>query len=351
MKLAKFLFTLSMGLSLCACKKKTDASTTTLKNTVTKTTSNKSTTSSGDKLYRRVGNSIYFGSYPQTLVTDTTVTTALTELAGTRGTSSWTKVEKSVNNSSYTTLKYKDIDYEGEKYRVVDILDYINYSTTQPRDDSFYPFQKLNGYEKGNLYCFKFEDVKWNILEEKDGKALIVSSSILDASYYEKISKINTKFMHNAGNGYSADYSLSDIRNWLNSYFYENVFSELQRTIISKTLVYNHRDSTGNTNNRLTCINTSDNVFLLSVQEVNKYMPNEADRKCTSSSATDYAKCFNAATDNDWGYYWMLRSPHDGSDSYFGTEIEIINAENGSITYSSIDYQFYGIKPAITITL
>ena len=125
----------------------------------------------------------------------------------------------------------------------------------------------------------------------------------------------------------------------------------MQKSVISETLVYNHKDSTGNLKNRLTCINTLDNVFLLSVQEINKYFPNENDRKYADGDASDYAKCFNAATDSNWGCYWMLRSPHDGSDSYFGTEIEIINAENGSITYSFIDYQFYGIKPAITITL
>ena len=358
MKLLKISIGLVLSLSLFACRKKTekDKTSDTTTKTVTKTTTNKNTNgntttySDEGKIYKRVCNSIYFGSYPQTLVTDTTTTSALTELAGTRGTSSWSKIEKSVNNASYTTLRYKDIDYDGSMYRVIDIIEYINYNSAEPRNNDYYPYQRLNGYIEGELYCFKFEDIKWDILKESDVKAVILSSLTLDASYYEKVER-TTKWMHNGGTGYANNYSLSDIRKWLNDYFYDNAFNELQKSIIEETTVYNHKDSTGNLNNTLTCINTADNVFILSVQEVNEYMPNKDSRKYNTNSVSDYAKCLNASTGSDWGSYWLLRSPHDGSESYKGTEIEVVNGVSGDITSSFVSYQFFGIKPAITITL
>ena len=362
MKLGKILLTLSLGLSLCACRKKTEKDITTTKNTVkttkktVKTTKNKVNTTTNNTqanqdngIYKRVGNTIYFGQYPQTLVTDTTTTSALTELAGTRGTSSWSKIEKSVNNASYTTLRYKDIDYDGSMYRVIDLIEYINYKSSETRSYDNYPYQRLNGYIEGELYCFKFEDIKWDILKESDGKAVILSSLTLDASCYEKVER-TTKWMHNGGDGYANNYSLSDIRKWLNDYFYDNAFNELQKSIIEETTVYNHKDSTGNIDNTLTCINTLDNVFILSVQEVNEYMPSKDSRKYNTNSVSDYAKCLNASTDTNWGSYWLLRSPHDGS-SYTGIEIETVNANSGDITSFFVSNQFLGIKPAITITL
>ena len=361
MKLAKLSIVLPFGLVLFSSKKKTASydDTTKTKKIVTKATNKKTanktsattTSSQGDKEYRRVGNTIYFGTYPQSLVTDTSISEPLIEQANSSETGSWINVNVYASNSTYNSMRYKDIAYNDEKYRVVYLMNYINYSATEPFDETNYPYQQINGYETNTKYCFKYEDVKWDILEEKDGKATLLSSLMIDATYYEKISK-NTKFIHNGDNGYSNNYYLSDVRKWLINTFYETTFNDLQKEIIENTLVYNHKDSTGNLDNRFTCYNTEDKVFLLSVQEINKYFPNENDLKYVDGMASDYAKCFNCATDEGWGVYWITRSPHDfGTDSYFGFTIEVVNGDNGSITWSFVDHQYYGIRPAITIKL
>ena len=85
-KIGKIAFALTLSLSLFACKKKTykDVSTTKAGGKITNPTkTNGSTTSSSGtnskNQYKKEGNYIYFGTYPQTLETKDSI---ITEIEG-----------------------------------------------------------------------------------------------------------------------------------------------------------------------------------------------------------------------------------------------------------------------------
>ena len=76
----------------------------------------------------------------------------------------------------------------------------------------------------------------------------------------------------------------SEIRQWLNSDFYNRAFSEDDKKSINFS--------------NLSDVGTSDNVFLLSKKEAEKYFSNRYARKL---KATDYAKINGSWADN-YGY-------------------------------------------------
>ena len=77
-----------------------------------------------------------------------------------------------------------------------------------------------NYYQKMGTEFYKVEPILWQIVEETDGKALLIPINILETHRFDESSK---------------DYSQSEIRTWLNSSFYNLSFSAKERAIIQKT--------------------------------------------------------------------------------------------------------------------
>ncbi|MBQ7308082.1 MAG: hypothetical protein IJW82_06115, partial [Clostridia bacterium] len=80
------------------------------------------------QLYTRNGNTIIFGSFPQTKVTITSVTIALTSNAGTLPTSlnsySWTDYGYYIDGNVESYMWYIDLEYNANKYRGVYFTNY-----------------------------------------------------------------------------------------------------------------------------------------------------------------------------------------------------------------------------------
>ena len=308
-------------------------------------------------IYTRNGNKMTFGSYPQTEVTDTTLTSILTSKAGTLPTSSnpqaWTSYGYYINCNVENFMWYIDIEQGGEKYRGVYFTSYRSFSTSSP--SAAISFQDNNGYTTSNVYWFKYEPISWTILSENttDGTALILCDMIIDSQEY-----------YITGNGtrtidektvYPNNYAHSTIRKWLNETFYNTAFSELQKQIILTTTVGNNAFTTSSSTNEYACENTQDKIFLLSYQDViNPNYGFSSDYKKLDTArrkkTTDYAQAQGASTNTSTDYagngWWRLRSPYS---DYF--QYALTGSLDGDVGNESVDRTSGGVVPALQIKL
>ena len=258
--------------------------------------------------YCRHGSTVYFGSYPQTLVTDNALTGVLLSASGIRPTENrcrnWTSYRYQDEEDNYAKdyMWYIDVPYQGETYRGVYFTS-LRPRTTQAQKHSVDgSCQDENGYEEGKFYWFKFEPIQWTLLEEEDGEALLLCDMILDSRVYYPSGE-TMPFEHNGGVGYYDEYALSNLRLWLNDAFYDTAFAPLQKQIIAMTTVDNginsvkpHIEHSGWEYGGIHVGDaTQDNVFLPSVYEMTDpaygFNENELEMDAARSKVgTDYAK-------------------------------------------------------------
>ena len=297
-------------------------------------------------LYTRADeDTILFGTYPQTEVTDSTLKSILNSLAGTLPTSSnaqaWTSYGYYVNGSVSNYMWYIDVENGGEKYRGVYFTSYrprytkYGNSTSNTRQDD-------NGYTTSNIYWFKYEPISWTILNENNGTALILCDMIIDSQQFD----------YENGSYYN-DYAESTVRKWLNETFYNTAFDELQKEIILTTTVDNSVASTGYSSNSYACEDTEDKVFLLSYKELTTYLTTNASRM---KKTTDYAQSQGAFTSTSSSYlgngYWWLRSPDSGhSTSARNVSTDGSISDSNSYYYTPVNDNSTGVVPALQIQL
>ncbi len=303
------------------------------------------------------GEYILFGSYPQSEVTDETLKTILTTTAGTLPTEEnsqyWTAYVYYMNEVQTNYMWYHDVEYNNELYRGVYFTSYrANWGLSAGSLTSSY--QDDNGYTTGNVYWFKYEPVKWRILTEETGKALLLCELIIDGQdiYPSDDDRIISEVEINENN-----YEHSTIRQWLNNEFYNTAFDSLEQAIIQLTEVDNSTSTTGPDANPYICNNTNDNVFLLSYQDCintnygfNEF--NQAKDSMKQKKATAYAKCQGLDIDlNVESQYfemgsWWLRSP---SNSIKNDTFMISNS--GELKGGHNAYFVHGVVPALWIAL
>ncbi len=250
-------------------------------------------------------NTLTYGLYPQTHVSDTSLISTLNTLTTTES-NGWY-----LYNGSYYTKKTAS-----------------SYSS--------YKFGDGTEIVDGATYWFKCEPIEWKILSSDNGTYSLVSTVLLDAHRYASSSN---------------NYKESEIRSWLNKDFYNAAFS-LDSSYIQKTTVDNSASTTDSSSNYYACENTNDKVYLLSYQDYKNttYFPDVASRYC---KLTDYAKANGAyyysrsgSSYNGNGYY-LTRSPYRHYDS---GDAWLVNVD-GSLYGGSVSYSRYGVRPAITITI
>lgn len=311
--------------------------------------SSDSSTSSEDKTYNMVDDTaIYFGTYPQSEVTDSKLKSQLRNFAGTLPTSSnsgsWTPYGYYIYGAVTNFMWYIDIMYDGGKYRGVYFTSYRPYWTADTSSASN-SYQDDNGYYASTVYWFKYEPIKWQILDKSNGKAFLLADMAIDSQNYY----ISTSSRKIGGQTISANnYEHSAIHTWLNDTFYNTAFNDSQKERILPTMVDNSMTSAGNSSNSYACADTSDKVFLPSYKEVKKYLESDTKRQLLS---TDYAKsqgCWASTTSEYSGNcWWGLRSPRDYS-IYLARSIRY----DGNVDYYSYVIGTYlGIVPALWISL
>ena len=184
-------------------------------------------------------------------------------------------------------------------------------------------YDKLGGayisfgkYEQDNDTSNGKEDIEWIVLDVIDGKALVISKYALDAQPYD-IDVVS-----------DCTWETCSLREWLNSTFINDAFSDSEKSMIATVMVQVQDGAPIDV--------TQDQVFLLSVGEVNEYLDSDSARQC---ELTEYARA------NGRGSYWWLRTL--GKYPRYATYV----TSGGSIAEGSYDNSVFGVRPALWIDL
>ena len=257
-----------------------------------------------------VGDTITYGSYPQTKVTDRGLIAKI-EAAG--ADNSWVdynyyagtgKSDDGEMKSVEGMMLYKDISYGGNKYRAVKINLYrpIYTGLVSSADNTH---QIDNDYYTENTYYFKYEPLTWRVLDPSEG--YVMCDRIIDSQAYQ-----NYKFDYDCEcynsrecTNYASDWLTSSLRKWLNNDFYYTAFNAEEQSEIGVSRLENQRKPSCKYDSE----NSFDKIFPISYYDAinstygfdSSYFSSET-RKMLG---TDYAKC-QGLNDDDW---W-LRLPN-----------------------------------------
>ena len=220
---------------------------------------------------------------------------------------------------------------------------------------SSYSCQEDNGYTPNNIYYFKYEPLKWRVLDPSTG--LVLCENIIDSQAYSNTiyeygtdSYGGTAYWNDAEHThYANDYATSSIRAWLNDDFYNTAFSSSQKASILTSELDNRAYSTSYS--EYDSETTYDKVFLLSYSEMQNtaygFPANSDPSSARRAKGTDYAKCQGLWVDSSNKCSdQRLRSAGDDSESTCNID------NNGRLViqmWSTSDTE-YGIRPAIKIS-
>ena len=299
------------------------------------------------------GDIIELGSYPQTRVKDSSLISALDGVN--KGWIYYKYYTGTGNNSDgkmslkESFMKYADIKFNGVWYRAVTFTAYRPMYTGYKLDttgENSYVY--TNGYRKNTVYYFKYEPLKWRVLNPATG--LVVCDKVIDSvSFQDYLLYSNGEYYGNAGKSFFANnYKESSIRNWLNGTFYYGAFeTAAEKNAIKKTTLDN-RSAYSNYTSAYDAPSTSDYIFLLSYDDAinTSYFKDTADHWC---KPTDYALCQGVAA-GSYGTspaYWWLRSAGGSSKNgcSVGTSGEVWTNNN------EINFTCIGARPAMTMSL
>lgn len=245
--------------------------------------------------YVRNGSTIFIGSYPQNLENNEVVISNLNKIAD--------EIPKNGNDNGWTSYKffiggkndtdfmwYKDVDFNGKKYRGVYFDKY------RPSNCKFQKStcQLENGFKENTVYWFKFEPIKWNILDINERKALLLMDKAIDSRQF-----LYLKTDLNPENkNIITLYANSEIRNWLNEIFYNIAFDNDEKNVICKTEI---KDKNYSQNKKIPQIEETltDKLFLLNIKELDDLFYGRTINICKES--TDYANCLGCKKDSSTG--------------------------------------------------
>ena len=186
----------------------------------------------------------------------------------------------------------------------------------------------FGSYEQDNNPENGSEPIEWFVLEQKDGKTLLVSRFGLDSLPY-----------HDSDG--DVTWEKCSLRYWLNETFLNIAFnSEEQNHIISTTLTTeNSSSSSASVEN-----NTTDKVFLLNGTEAKQYFKTDNARQC---ELTEYAKYQSSSYTWSSGSKlttcpWWLRS-----SGY----IALVNDDGAINNFGNDVLKHYSVRPAMWISL
>ena len=199
-------------------------------------------------------------------------------------------------------------------------------------------------YNVGNIITFgsypfyadgSKKAIDWKILDiDENGDALVISDYALDNVKYNKRKRDIT-------------WEESSIRKWLNGTFIDKAFTAEQRSKIILSKIENDDNAEYGTKGGN---NTYDKLFLLSIDEAEKYFKNDEARR---AYPTPYAKSKKSVNGNLYepsggSCWWWLRSPGD-SQNHAAT----VYSDGCVFSYGGSRVNYYGnaVRMAFKINL
>ena len=219
--------------------------------------------------------------------------------------------------------KYKDAAEQAQNmvgkdpllpFKICQVGDYIEFGT----------------YEQDNDASNGKEAIEWLVLETQDDKILILSKYGLDCKAYSVDWEDIT-------------WETCTLRKWLNEEFINEAFTESEKLLIPTVTVSADRNPGYDTNPGNP---TKDKVFLLSIDEANRYFSSDRMRQCRP---TEYADANNIVLKKNSGNCeWLLRSPGIDQD-----HAACVGGDGRVDAYGShVDYDsLHAVRPALWIDL
>lgn len=165
------------------------------------------------------------------------------------------------------------------------------------------------------------ESIEWLVIDKQDGQVLVISKDILFTNRFTNESHDKDQWDN------------SEIRKIMNVDFYDEAFNEDEKGIILTTNVSPGENPYYGIHPGMP---TEDKIFLLSVDEITKYLPSEESRKCSISEL---------ATQTTYGFpsYWCTRTPGQSDGS-----LVVLSCSDGVIEYDGFyKPNYFGIRPAM----
>ena len=259
-----------------------------------------------------------YGKYPQTHVGDATLIAALNALTDT-------------NDLGY-------YGYKGKEYaKVTATPKNAGTYTDESGETQTYIYSDGTTVQQDVTEWFLVEPIVWRVLSSKNGQYQLLADRLLDVSMYYHSTAMR-------GSVAPSNYKESDLRAYLNGTFLNKAFTTAQQAAILTTTVDNSALSTGDWTNSYTCENTKDQLYALSVKEVEDSFADEAARV---AKATDYAVAIGADTSSadDYADFWWLRSPEADRNA------RARNVSSNSVFSNSSVTRSCGVRPAFWLDL
>ncbi len=172
------------------------------------------------------------------------------------------------------------------------------------------------------------EELVWQVVDTDGDKLLLVSEKVVDAQKFYAV-RNNTSW------------KASNLRKWVNGTFMKAAFSADQQAKIADTAVTTGKNPQTDTEGGE---DTTDKLFVLSIEELLKYFPEQEDRL---AEATAYAAAEGASVDTNYktSGYWTRNM---GSDAQSAAYVYYY----GAISYEGalVRADYLGVRPAMWIT-
>ncbi len=281
---------------------------------------------------------IYFGSYPQTEIVDKDAT------SGCYGKKWASSSDYIADEELYGKLKNAVYDANGDttlddgtKYRRIKKSDATN---SAGLDKYIYKWSDATSY-----HYFKYEPIKWRVLNVNEGKALLLADKALDDQQY------------NRSNTSGVTWETSTIRSWLNGYgstsnsygtdysnknFINSAFTSDEQNAIEATSTVNN-----------------DKIFFLSSSDLYKDKDTAKSYGFTSASTTydEARRCFSSTYAKAMGAYssdtylgkcpWWLQT----LGTYSTSAVYVNNSGTVEYTGNKFDNKTKCCRPALTLNL
>ena len=311
----------------------------------------------GAEVGYKVGDTVEYGSYPQTEIKDAATIAALNALEAdwqSYGYYSGTGERADGQMTAGNYMQYCDVAYCGQKYRGV-VFSLYRPGNTYGTHSIGSSIQDENGYYLNTTYWFQYEPLQWRVLDPSTG--LVLCETVIDSQPYKnyvlQTSESDeygyTAYWGDAGKThYANNYAESSLRQWLNNDFYIAAFTKAQQDGIRATTLDNSAYESFLA--AYDSASTTDKVFLLSYGDMrNDAYGFHADAFSDNRQAqgSDYAKCQGlfVYSRNDCSYWW-LRSA--GNISLYACRFSPDGTISGGYYVDETDV---GIRPAMRMNL
>ena len=234
--------------------------------------------------------------------------------------------------------------FENENYILAyELFDRLgNYKDSQSYKEKVYPWYvkstlancsvgdivNMGTYEQDNNSTNGKEAIEWRVLSKQGNRVLLISLYALDNQKY------NTS--RNPTN-----WETCSLRTWLNSEFYNEAFFDTDKALIETSTVTASENPSCDTDQGNY---TSDKIFLLSIEQVNKYFSSDIERQCKATKYA-YAKGVDKNKKNGNCCWWLRTS---GSDPTYAARV----SHGGGVG----NFGFYvddggsAVRPALWVT-